>query len=96
MTASVAATIHSWSSTRNVEPRPSSERPQRQRESLLRRQHDQRPQKLIPRHQKGHDAERGDGRYLGTEGYPFRTEGQQRIILKILPRTIHTIGLDDG
>jgi PPOX class probable F420-dependent enzyme len=34
-------------------------------------------------------------RYLGMDRYPFRTEGQRRIILKILPETIHTIGLDD-
>jgi hypothetical protein len=29
-----------------------------------------------------------------VDDYPFRREGQQRIILKILPERIHTIGLD--
>jgi PPOX class probable F420-dependent enzyme len=36
-------------------------------------------------------------RYLGTDRYPFRRIGQERIILKIRPERIHTIGLDgDG
>jgi PPOX class probable F420-dependent enzyme len=36
-------------------------------------------------------------KYLGTDRYPFRTPGQQRIVLKIQPERIHTIGLDgDG
>ena len=33
-------------------------------------------------------------RYLGVERYPFRRAGQQRIILKIQPERIHTIGMD--
>jgi PPOX class probable F420-dependent enzyme len=32
-------------------------------------------------------------RYLGVDAYPFRRPGQQRIILKIEPRRINTIGL---
>jgi PPOX class probable F420-dependent enzyme len=36
-------------------------------------------------------------RYLGQDRYPFRGAGQQRIVLKIQPERIHTIGLDgDG
>jgi len=34
-------------------------------------------------------------RYLGADRYPFHRAGQQRIILKIQPQTIHTIGLED-
>jgi hypothetical protein len=30
----------------------------------------------------------------GVDGYPFAKPGQQRILLKIEPETIHTIGLD--
>jgi PPOX class probable F420-dependent enzyme len=33
-------------------------------------------------------------KYLRVDQYPFRQPGQQRIILKIQPETIHTIGLD--
>jgi len=32
-------------------------------------------------------------KYLGTDTYPFRRPGQQRVILKILPRRIRTMGL---
>jgi len=32
-------------------------------------------------------------KYLGAERYPFRREGQQRIILKIAPERINSIGL---
>jgi PPOX class probable F420-dependent enzyme len=32
-------------------------------------------------------------RYLGVDAYPFRRPGQQRVILKIEPRRINTIGL---
>jgi PPOX class probable F420-dependent enzyme len=35
-------------------------------------------------------------KYLGMDKYPFRRDGQQRIVLKIQPERIHTIGLDDG
>ena len=36
-------------------------------------------------------------KYLGVDQYPFRRDGQQRIVLKIEPERIHTIGLDaDG
>jgi len=36
-------------------------------------------------------------KYLGVDHYPFRQDGQQRIVLKIQPERIHTIGLDgDG
>ncbi len=33
-------------------------------------------------------------KYLGADRYPFRRAGQRRIMLKILPVTIHSIGLD--
>src|SRR3954468_21357047 len=33
-------------------------------------------------------------KYLGAERYPFRRAGQQRIILKIQPERINSIGLD--
>ena len=33
-------------------------------------------------------------KYLGQDRYPFRREGQQRIILKIRPEKINSIGLD--
>ena len=32
-------------------------------------------------------------RYLGQERYPFRTPGQQRIILKIQPDRVNSLGL---
>jgi len=32
-------------------------------------------------------------KYLGTDTYPFRRPGQQRVILKIMPRRIRTMGL---
>jgi PPOX class probable F420-dependent enzyme len=36
-------------------------------------------------------------KYLGTDRYPWRRPGEQRIVLKIQPETIHTIGVDgDG
>jgi PPOX class probable F420-dependent enzyme len=36
-------------------------------------------------------------RYLGVERYPYRREGQRRVILKIRPERIHSTGLDgDG
>ena len=34
-------------------------------------------------------------KYLGVDQYPFRRRGQQRIVLKIWPERIHTIGLGD-
>jgi PPOX class probable F420-dependent enzyme len=34
-------------------------------------------------------------KYLGQERYPFRRQGQQRILLKILPERINSIGLDE-
>jgi PPOX class probable F420-dependent enzyme len=33
-------------------------------------------------------------KYLGTDQYPFRRPGEQRIILKIQPEKIYSIGLD--
>jgi PPOX class probable F420-dependent enzyme len=33
-------------------------------------------------------------KYLGVDQYPFRRPGQQRIILKVQPERIHTIGLE--
>jgi PPOX class probable F420-dependent enzyme len=42
-------------------------------------------------------AEHADGlakRYLGVDRYPWGREGQQRIILKILPERINATGLD--
>jgi PPOX class probable F420-dependent enzyme len=33
-------------------------------------------------------------KYLGVDRYPFGKAGQQRVVLKIEPETIHTIGLD--
>jgi PPOX class probable F420-dependent enzyme len=33
-------------------------------------------------------------KYLGAEQYPFHQPGQERIILKIRPERIHSIGLD--
>jgi len=33
-------------------------------------------------------------KYLGADQYPFRRPGQQRIVLKIQPERIHSIGLD--
>jgi PPOX class probable F420-dependent enzyme len=33
-------------------------------------------------------------KYLGTDRYPFRRPGQQRLILKIRPERIHSMGLD--
>jgi len=35
-------------------------------------------------------------KYLGQDRYPFRRAGQQRIVLKIQPEKIHSIGLDDA
>ena len=36
-------------------------------------------------------------RYLGADKYPFRGPGQERIVLKIQPERIHSIGLEaDG
>jgi PPOX class probable F420-dependent enzyme len=35
-------------------------------------------------------------KYLGQDRYPFRRAGQQRILLKIQPERIHSIGLDDA
>jgi PPOX class probable F420-dependent enzyme len=35
-------------------------------------------------------------KYLGADQYPFRRPDQQRIILKIQPERIHSIGLDAG
>jgi PPOX class probable F420-dependent enzyme len=35
-------------------------------------------------------------RYLGMDLYPFRRDGQQRIVIKIQPERIHTMGLDGG
>jgi PPOX class probable F420-dependent enzyme len=34
-------------------------------------------------------------KYMGADRYPFGQPGQKRIILKIQPERIHTIGLDD-
>jgi PPOX class probable F420-dependent enzyme len=34
-------------------------------------------------------------KYLGTDQYPFRRPGQQRVILNIRPERIHSIGLDN-
>jgi PPOX class probable F420-dependent enzyme len=33
-------------------------------------------------------------KYLGVDQYPFGRQGQQRILLKIRPSKIHSIGLD--
>jgi len=33
-------------------------------------------------------------KYLGADSYPFRQPGQERIMLKIQPERIHSIGLD--
>jgi len=34
-------------------------------------------------------------KYLGADQYPFHRPGQQRIMLKIQPEKIHSIGLDE-
>ncbi|MBV9329154.1 MAG: PPOX class F420-dependent oxidoreductase [Chloroflexi bacterium] len=33
-------------------------------------------------------------KYMGADAYPFRRPGQQRVVLKIRPQTIHSMGLD--
>jgi PPOX class probable F420-dependent enzyme len=39
--------------------------------------------------------DRLSSKYLGQDPYPFRMPGEQRIVLKIEPERIHTIGLGD-
>jgi hypothetical protein len=31
-------------------------------------------------------------KYLGKDKYPFRAPGEQRILLKITPQKVHTMG----
>jgi len=35
-------------------------------------------------------------KYLGTERYPWRRPGEQRVILTIQPQRIYAIGVDGG